>query len=213
MSIPLPQPHSLARPAQALDAVIVAAWAALLVGVLVVSWLLFQPDPGEALTRNTARLALLGYGPAVALILSMRRPESLARSGRGRLARWFWTLGLAGYLVHLVVAFHYYHQWSHVRAMQHVEEASGFGPGIFCSHLFTLLWAADVLWWWLRPAGYARRPAWIGGSLHGYLAFITFNGTVVYESGLIRWVGVILFSILGGLLLWRWRSERKERVA
>jgi hypothetical protein len=78
---------------------------------------------------------------------------------------------------------------------------SGFGPGIYVSHLFTLLWTLDVACWWLRPHAYATRPAWIGRALHAFMAFIVFNGTVVYENGPIRWAGVAMFVALGGLWL------------
>jgi hypothetical protein len=161
-----------------------AAWAVLLGAILAGT-----RDP----TRHTIGLALLCYALAAALLL---RAEE-------RLARWCWTLGWAAYLVHVGLAFHHYHGWSHAEAMAHVERRSGFGPGIFFSYLFTLLWTADVAWWWLWPEGHARRPGWVGGVLHGYLGFIIFNATVVYEQGLVRWAGVVMFAVLGALLALR----------
>jgi hypothetical protein len=166
-------------------------------------------DPGESLTRNTARLTLLGYGVAVTLMLLLRAPDFSPLTPLARSARRVWTFACLTYLVHLAVAFHYYHHWSHQRAMQHVEEGSGFGPGIFFSYLFTLVWIVDVGWWWVRPAGYARRPAWVGRVVHGYLAFIVFNGTVVFASGAVRWAGVVLFAVLAALLF---RTHGKERA-
>jgi hypothetical protein len=196
----------------ALELGIVTAWALLLAGILLAPGLgLHSAGPGEDLTRNTVRLALVGYGLACILLLRMRPGERAAQTNRGRLARWAWTLGWAAYLVHLGMAFHYYHEWSHARAVEHVEKASDFGPGIFFSHLFTLLWTVDVLWWWLRPATYAFRPAWIDRWLHGYMAFITFCGTVVYETGPIRWAGLALFTLLAALLVLRWREGRVAR--
>jgi hypothetical protein len=190
----------------------VAAWALVLAGILLAPSLgLHSGNPGEDLTRNTVRLALTGYALACVLLLRMKPQERAARTSHGCLARWAWTLGWAAYVVHLGMAFHHYHDWSHTRAVEHVERASGFGPGIFFSHLFTLLWTLDVLWWWLRPAGYAARPAWIDGGLHGYLAFITFCGTVVYETGPIRWAGLALFTLLATLLVLRWREGRVVR--
>jgi len=36
--------------------------------------------------------------------------------------------------------------------------------------------------------------------LHAFMVFIIFNGTVVYETGFVRWAGVALLTILG--ILW-----------
>jgi hypothetical protein len=87
--------------------------------------------------------------------------------------------------------------------MQHVQDVSGFGPGIFVSYLFTLVWSIDVLWWMIQPASYSRRPAWIGRVLHAFMVFVIFNATVVYESGFIRWSGIALFLVLGVCLWFR----------
>jgi hypothetical protein len=118
-----------------------------------------------------------------------------------RLARWCWTLAWAAYLVHLAMAFHHYHHWSHAHAVEHTRSVSGVGEGIYVSHCFTLLWTVDVAWWWLRPETRARRSAWVDRSLHGFMFFMVFNATVVYESGLIRWAGVALTAWLAVLLL------------
>ena len=84
-----------------------------------------------------------------------------------------------------------------------MESTAGFGPGIFVSYLFTLLWMADVAYWWLAPAGYETRAVWKEVALHGFFAFIMVNGTVVYEPGWIRWAGVAAFAGLGALLVKR----------
>jgi hypothetical protein len=187
----------------------VAAWAALLVGVLAWPWLGARSDPGDDLVRNTVRLSLAFYAAAAGLMLFLR-PAEWGATGRGGLARWCWTLAWAAYVIHVGMALHYYHHWSHADAVRHTEEVSGFGPGIYVSHLFTLLWTLDVAYWWLRPAAYATRPARVGRALHAFMAFIIFNGTVVYEKGPIRWAGLALFATLGGLWLstntWRRRG-------
>jgi hypothetical protein len=41
------------------------------------------------------------------------------------------------------------------------------------------------------------------------MAFVVFNGTVVYETGFIRWAGVVAFTLLG--MLAGWRLFRRER--
>jgi hypothetical protein len=154
-------------------------------------WSLLDP------TRDSARLAVVGYGVAVALLLVQ---------GPTRRARLAWTLTYVVYVLHVIAAFHYHHHWSHDRAVQHVEAGSGFGGGIYFSHLFTLVWTVDVVWWWLWPERYAARPLWIGSLVHGYLAFLTFNATVVFGPPVSRIGGIVLFVLLAVLFL----RPRKE---
>lgn len=145
---------------------------------------------GDALTRGTIRLALLLYLAAVAAMPWLGPAGWGARDTLGRIVRAGWALGWLLYAAHVGLAFHYFHGWSHAAAVRHVEEQSGFGPGIAFSHLFTLLWGADVAWWCAGPESYARRPRWVGIALHGYLLFVAFNATVVYETGAVRAAGI-----------------------
>jgi hypothetical protein len=183
--------------------VLAGAWGLLLAGALLAPGLLPSADPGDELTRNTVRLALLYYLLATLLMLRLDGDGWRVSTLSGRGARLCWSLAWLAYAIHVGMAFHHHHRWSHREAYLHVERVSGFGPGVFVSYLFTLAWTADVAWWWARPVGYASRPAWIGGCLHAFLAFVVFNGTVVYETGLIRWAGLALFMVLGSSLVVR----------
>jgi hypothetical protein len=187
---------------------LVAAWAVLLAGAVASPWLVASASAGDDVVRGTVRVSLAFYAAAVGLMFFLR-PRDWNASGPGQLARWCWSLAWAAFVVHIAAAFHFYHGWSHADAVRHTEEVSGFGPGIYVSHLFTLLWTLDVAWWWLAPVSYAVRPAWIGRTLHAFMAFIVFNGTVVYEKGPIRWAGLTMFAVLGGL----WLLARARRTA
>lgn len=178
-------------------------WLALMAVALVEPSLAGSADPGDAVTRNTVRVALAYYGAAAALMLMLHPGEWAAGSWRGRLARCGWTLAWAAYLVHVVLAFHHIDHWSHAAAVARTYRRTGFGEGIYVSHLFTLLWTADVAWWWLRPGGYARRPAWVQRGLHAFLFFMVFNATVVFEHGWIRWAGAALCAGLAAAWLGR----------
>ncbi len=140
--------------------------------------------PGEGLTLWTVRLALL----LCAAVWTGRLP-----SGAARLA---WTAGCLLYLAHVVCAFHFYHAWSHAAAYdetaRRTEELFGLrsGGGLHLNYLFTLLWAGDVLWWWLAPASHEGRPRAAAWALHGYMAFLAFNATVVFGTGPVRWAGL-----------------------
>ncbi len=148
-------------------------------------------EPGELAVRWTVRVALALYTLAVAgMLLGERR-----RWWRPA-ARWAWTLGCAAYLAHVGCAFHSFHGWSHAAAYaetaRRTEELFGlaWGGGLYFNYLFTAVWVGDVLWWWAAPAAYQARPRWLGWAVHGFLAFMAFNGAVVFATGLIRWAGL-----------------------
>src|SRR5262245_23715451 len=150
-------------------------------------------DPRDVVTRQTARVAVLFWWLAAALLLLEQR----------LLARWTWTLACAAYLGHVATAFDKVHGWSHAAAVRHVEAMSGFGSGLFVSYAFSVLWVADVAWWWVDRPGYDRRLVWLDWLVHLFMAVVVFNGTVVYESGFIRWAGAVLFVALGALTVRR----------
>jgi hypothetical protein len=155
----------------------------------------FVPDanPSELVTRQTARVAILFWGVAAAALLA-----------RGRdVARWAWTFGCIAFLVHVATAFDQVHNWSHAAAIQHVETVSGLGVGLFVSYAFTVLWLVDALWWWIDRIGYDGRARWLDWVIQSFMAFIVFNGTVIYETGFIRWAGIVLFVLLAVLFVFR----------
>src|SRR5438045_1548461 len=84
-------------------------WLLLLTGVLVASGWISDEGRGEFLTRYTIRIALLFYGGAAVLMPWFVAPDWSAQTTWGRLARACWTFGLLAYLVHLGMAFHFYH--------------------------------------------------------------------------------------------------------
>jgi hypothetical protein len=178
----------------------IAVWIALMFGAFFGPSLGFERDDGRV--RRTIDVALAYYVVAAAGMLQI--PAVSWRLGaRPRWLRPTWSLAWLAYLVHVVVAFNDVHRWSHAAAFAHTQERSGVGAGIFVSHFFTAAWGIDVSWWWINPNSYFRRPAWLGWCLHGFLAFIAFNGTVIYESGAIRWVGSAVAIILATLLVRR----------
>ena len=153
------------------------------------------------------RLALLGYFGALALLLSPRWPQGW------RMARALWTGGCLLYVVHVMAAFHFAHGWRHAAAYEHTAQQTaaftGFawGGGLWLNHLFTAVWAADVLAWWLRPLAYLDRPRWLTLSIHTWLAFITFNATVVFGQGLVRWLSAAAWLGVAALAWAKVRSN------
>ncbi|MGQ0637712.1 MAG: hypothetical protein ACT4QC_24305 [Planctomycetaceae bacterium] len=153
-------------------------------------------EPGVALTKNSIRLALAWYVTALVLMMHSGPIDWWATTSRGRITRWCWTWGLISFVVHLVMAFHFYHRWSHADAFERTKRISGLGEGLDVSYLFTWLWVLDVLRWWGNAARYAARSAKIEWALHGFMLFIVFNATVVFEHGVIRWAGVVGLTVL-----------------
>lgn len=168
-------------------------------------------DAGDFLTKATVWLALLGYAAGAAcMLLAGGRPRLL------RAARAAWTFGCAWFLAHVLCAFAFHYGWSHDVAVAETERQTrevvgrGFGGGLFVSYAFTALWAADVLWWWLDAEGRARRPRALDLAWHAFFFFIVFNGTIVFERGPARWLGVL---VCGGLaLVWLATSASGRRA-
>jgi hypothetical protein len=170
---------------------------------------------GETLTHWTIRLALV--------CLALRLAGQLRFGASPQWFGWMrniWTTGLVFFVAHVACAFHFYHGWSHARAVEttaqqtHAMLGVRFGEGIYFSYLFALLWAGDVLWQWLSPESYRQRSVAITVALLSYMAFIAFNGAVIFEGGVTRWVGIPVAVAL--VLAWSvalvasWRRGVKE---
>ncbi len=156
-------------------------------------------DPVDFEVRWTARVMFALWAVAVA---------GRIWTGRTPTTRAWWTVAGAAFVFHVAVAFDRFHGWSHADAVAHVEATAGFGPGLYVSYLFTLMWVADAAYWWAAPTAYAGRATWKEVARHGFFAFIMFNGTVVYEPGSIRWVGLAVFAGLGVTAVARRRRGR-----
>jgi hypothetical protein len=138
---------------------------------------------GRVVTLWLADGAAALYAIAVALLLLRRE----------RPARVAWAAGCAIFLVHVALAFQFYHHWSHAEAYAATARQSGVGWGLYVNYAFAIVWVADVVWWG-RP-----RASWIGILIHSFLAFMFFNSTVVFGKGWVRWVGVVATIALGVL--------------
>jgi len=190
------------------------AWlGALLLSLMLALSCTLVATMGTALTKNTIRLSIAWYFVALMLMMALPRQERNATTRRGKIARWCWTWGVVCFVLHLVMAFHFFHHWSHAHAYEHTRDVSGIGEGIYVSYLFTGLWIMDTIWWWRWPQEFATRSIWWDRCLHSFMLFIVFNGTIVFEAGMTRWFGVTMFSILG--VAWARalpRSMRGERL-
>jgi hypothetical protein len=131
---------------------------------------------GELLVRATAWLS--GFLYAATLI-------GWGRSRPVRQLRAFWTASWLVFLVHVALAFHVVHAWSHHEAWLHTEKQSGYGDGIYLNYAVMFVWTVDVAWWWMHSTSYLRRPSWVAWSVHGFLLFMWVNAAIVFP--LIKW--------------------------
>jgi hypothetical protein len=211
------------------------SWIIALVTVLLLVLMLALCD-GDLATRYSVRLSLLWYAVAYTALLARSddrwqritvdatskscdssHPSCrsllayLCRDFRSlRMIRWYWTLGLICYLVHVAVAFHYFHQWSHDVAVEYTQRTSGFGSGIYASYLFSLVWLADVLLAWISPRKYANRNRFQTYAVHLFLIFMVFNGAIVFANGPTRWISLAVFF---GILAYSWFGSHQRRFA
>jgi len=128
---------------------------------------------------------------------------------RGSRAWRVWAIGALLAAVHIPIAFAARYDWSHLAAEQETARrtAEMFGVywagGVFVNYLFIAAWLVEAWWWRARPAGYARRPAWLVWTLRGFYLIIIVNAAVVFASPIGRWPGAALVAAL----VWIWRPR------
>ena len=117
---------------------------------------------------------------------------------------WAWWLFITGWVVgiiHMFLAFHVVHAWSHADAVHATALqtqqmfAVDFPQALYVNYVFYGVWLADAWWWKAAPAGY-RRPAAATTVLRGFYMLIIFNAAVVFAIGWRRILGLLLVSWL-----------------
>lgn len=134
---------------------------------------------------------------------------------RARL-RALWSLGGIAFAVHVVAAFEVHYRWSHAvgiaETARQTEELTGVasGAGLWLNYLFALIWAADMSAWWLAPRRYLARGRRLFAAEHLFLLFMIFNATVIFESGAVRLLGLLVTAAgtIGLVGSWRRMGER-----
>jgi hypothetical protein len=152
----------------------------------------------DGLTWWTAWAAMACLGATFGVSMS----RATDRHGRDGAARWLWTLGCVLLWIHVGCAFQFQHHWSHAVAYAHTAEQTAamtginWGGGLYFNYLLMLVWAGDALWWWLAPESYHRRPAAVRRFVTGFAIFMAFNATVVFGSGMPRWIALVACASL-----------------
>lgn len=122
--------------------------------------------------------------------------------GEGIGSRRAWTMGAVLALVHAILAFGVFYDWSHRVAHDAITQQTAtltgvaFPGGIYVNYLFLSVWLGDALWWWIAPASRATRPLALSRAIHGFIFFIMLNGAVVFADGWARVLGVAAVSFV-----------------
>ncbi len=147
---------------------------------------------GESLTRLTIWIAIFGYALGTFAFAFARNKHQ-----GDKIARLAWTAATVALLVHSFCAFHFYHGWSETAAYRETARQTAevfglnWGGGLYVNYALILGWVVDVGWWWARGLNsYRHRPRLLIAAWHGFLIFIIFNSTVVFKTGLVRWMGL-----------------------
>ena len=138
--------------------------------------------------------------------------------GEDAFARTVYTAGLVAYVAHMVAAFAGPYGWSWERALSETARISAEKVGVASANgmwwnaAFAVVWLIDALHWWCRGAmrNRASRRIWRWG-VDPLMAFMIFNGAVVFAEGPVRWFGALLFAVLAVLALRRMRAGTRGR--
>lgn len=146
-----------------------------------VFWLPVGSVPNHPAVVQSAWLAMIVWFLGGVAFLRGRRP----------LIQLVWATGAALQLLHVAIAFHAVHGWSHDAAFEHTRRIGGFGEGVAVNYALTLLWCVDAICLCANFDRYSRRPIWLHWAIHGFMAFIVFNAAVIFGS----WVARGLFAV------------------
>ena len=109
-------------------------------------------------------------------------------------------------LVHVALAFHFYHEWSHEHAFAHTAKQTAaltglnWGGGLWFNYTFCLLWTWDVVRSWRNEATADRS---LGIWMHVIFGFMMFNATAVFGLPFWRWITGVFVSVLLTGAVWR----------
>ncbi|HEY0980577.1 MULTISPECIES: hypothetical protein [unclassified Schlesneria] len=151
--------------------------------------------PGELLIRWTARFAVACY---VARLLY--DAAGMTEPSAQRQARWWWTVGCGWFILHVVSAFHFLHEWNHDAAYTYTAkrtaELTGWssGLGLYINEAFVALWVVDTLLWWRDLSWPNNRSGYWG--VQTVFAFLMIQATAVFGPSF--WIPIVI--MIAGLL-------------
>ena len=122
-------------------------------------------------------------------------------------AKHIWLLGSFFSLLHAMAAMIFYHHGSHALAAADTARQTqallgiSVGAGIYFNYAFVLIWLVDAMWWIAQSDTYLSRHRLFNWLTYGFLIFIAINGTILFETGPVRWISVAALILLSCLIL------------
>lgn len=175
-------------------------------------------DPTNPAIKEPAKWVVWFWGCAFMSVVvrsfAFRKPRELPGTLRllRVMTRFTWAFGCVLCLLHIALAFHLGHGWSHEAAWTHTKLVGGYGDGIYVNYAFALVWLADATWLCVAFDSYFARPRWLTWTIQGFLAFVVFNAAVVFGSWGSRKVFalLVLFILLAVLVAWSAKFKTAE---
>jgi hypothetical protein len=164
-----------------------------------------MPANDEAWIRITVWLALVAWAAG----------EMLGRRPRiQNVSRVVWSIGALALLVHLALAMHWKHGWSHAAAVADTARQTNerfslnWGGGVWLNYLMIAWWLLDAAWLWRSPANWAASSPW-RTARRGFFLFMWFNGAVVFPTGAVRWLALGLCVAV--TMAW-WKEAQSSKL-
>ena len=120
--------------------------------------------------------------------------------------RLVWGLSSLVYLMHVVTAFEFHHDWSHAAASAYIARQTeaiigvAFGVGLWINYAFSAVWIVEALWSRQWTTQCTRNRATWTVAVRLFFLFMILNGAVIFTSGPRRWLGIVVMVAL--VLIW-----------
>jgi hypothetical protein len=157
--------------------------------------------PGGSLWAIRLAMACLAVGYALQCLTGVRNTRVIAG---------LWVFGAALASFHTATAISAFHSGSFGEALESTARRTEamFGVrvswGLFVNYVFVAAWWLDAIWrWQFRPA--PLRAVEIG--IDFFLISIAFFGSVVFATGPIRYVGLVVMAIWVALWFRRYSTK------
>ena len=161
-------------------------------------------DSSDPRIRDSAFAVVIMWPVAAAgLLLHRINPAKFAAARTS--VRFLYSFVFSLMILHIAVAFHLGHAWSHDAAYEHTERAGGFGAGVYVNEFFLLLWLVELIWMWSSFDSYLRRPAWLNALILGFMGFIYINAAFVFATNFTRIVSAFAMAV-SCCFVWRVRG-------
>lgn len=137
---------------------------------------------GELVTRAAIWFAMVAW---TAGIVARDKP----------VAKWFWAVGFDLYLLHIILAYGVFYQWSNQVAWdetaRQTAEVVGVetGVGLIANFAFAVVLLIDSVQQW-------RGKPCCRAFVDGLVLFMIVNGAIVFGHGPVRWFGCLLLALI-----------------